>query len=94
MDGQGQLTLRCHDGTFFSMPAADAAMLPLAHSTAEEMAAYLWHRIVEGFGPRALRQRGVRSMEVRPHVLAKALTGTAATCIMGIALENGSLLFF
>ncbi len=40
-----QVEMACEDGARFLMPKGDCAMLPIVHSTAEELAQYLWHRI-------------------------------------------------
>lgn len=37
--------MTCEDGARFLLPRGDCAMLPIVHSTAEELAQYLWHRI-------------------------------------------------
>ena len=52
------------DGSFFSIPHADCAMLPIVHSTAEELAALIWHKAVERFGVDALEARGITAIEV------------------------------
>jgi len=61
-----QVEMWCQDGTYFSVPGDDCALLPIAHSTAEEIAALLWMRLLRRFGERGegLRRRGVRFMEV------------------------------
>ena len=58
-----QVTIECPDGTYFSFPRSDCAMLPIAHSTAEEMAVYIWQKLLEQFGT-VLVERGVTIMEV------------------------------
>ena len=58
-----QLSIRCEDGTFFSFPEADCVQLPIAHSTAEELAIYIWRRLYDSFGS-LLRERGVTVMEI------------------------------
>lgn len=40
-----QVEMTCEDGARFLLPRGDCAMLPIVHSTAEELAQYLWHRI-------------------------------------------------
>lgn len=60
----GNVCLRCEDGAYFSMPRGDCAMLPLVHSTAEEIARYLWCRLLEEFGIDWLRSRNVHTVEV------------------------------
>ena len=42
-----KVTLRCQDGSFFSFPVGDCAMLPIAHSTSEELSAYIWQTIID-----------------------------------------------
>lgn len=42
----GQICLECEDGAKFSFPNGDCALLPLIHSSAEELAHYMWCRIV------------------------------------------------
>mmetsp|Transcript_68177 Transcript_68177/g.154246 ORF Transcript_68177/g.154246 Transcript_68177/m.154246 type:complete len:278 (+) Transcript_68177:74-907(+) len=59
----GQVTLKCPDGAFFSMPESDCAMLPIAHATAEEIAMYIWRRLLASFGAQLWR-RGVKTMEI------------------------------
>ena len=39
--------------------AVSRALLPIVHSSAEELATYLWRRILETFSPEELTQRGV-----------------------------------
>jgi 6-pyruvoyl tetrahydropterin synthase len=43
---------------------SDCALLPVVHSTAEELAHYLFNKLVETFTPELLQQRGVLTMEV------------------------------
>lgn len=38
----GQVCLECEDGAKFSFPRGDCAMLPIMHSSAEELAHYFW----------------------------------------------------
>lgn len=42
----GQICISCEDGTKFSFPKGDCALLPLVHSSAEELSHYLWCRLV------------------------------------------------
>jgi 6-pyruvoyl-tetrahydropterin synthase len=64
------VTLVCQDGSTFVFPKNDCAMLPIAHATAEELAIYLWSRILAGLDAEYLRQRGIHTMEV---VVAEAV---------------------
>ncbi|MGH7821350.1 MAG: 6-pyruvoyl trahydropterin synthase family protein [Candidatus Binatia bacterium] len=58
----GQVVARYEDGATFSFPEADTALLPIVHSSAEELARYVLSRLREELPD--LRQRGVRSVEV------------------------------
>ncbi|CAD7945469.1 unnamed protein product [Amoebophrya sp. A25] len=57
-------------GQYFSLPRADCKILPIVHTTAEELAEYLWTQIhqkmLKKLGPdRSLRiERGIEMMEV------------------------------
>lgn len=42
----GQVCLLCEDGSKFSFPRSDCAMLPIVHSSAEELAHWLWCSIL------------------------------------------------
>lgn len=42
-----QVCLVCEDGTKYEFPREDCAMLPIHHSTAEELAHYIYCRILE-----------------------------------------------
>jgi 6-pyruvoyl-tetrahydropterin synthase len=59
----GQVRIR-YDDDEFVLPASDVAMLPIVHSSAEELARYIWDELVE-----ALRSRGalgeVKAIEIR-----------------------------
>ena len=41
-----QLCLECEDGSKFSFPKSDCCLLPIKHSSAEELAHYIWCCIV------------------------------------------------
>jgi 6-pyruvoyltetrahydropterin/6-carboxytetrahydropterin synthase len=58
----GQIALRCEDGSRFSFPEGDCILLPITHTSAEKLAAYVCRRLVESLD--ALAKRGVRSIEV------------------------------
>jgi len=51
-------------GSFYSFPLEDCKMLPLAHSTAEELAEYLWSEVSENIGIEKLRMRDVAWLEI------------------------------
>lgn len=69
-DSNGSVTLTCQDGSVFVFPRNDCVMLPIVHATAEELAVYLWSRILEGLDAQKLLNRGVHTMEV---VVAEAV---------------------
>lgn len=60
----GSVTLVCQDGSTFVFPDGDCAMLPIVHATTEELAIYLWGRIVSGLSEKYLLQRGIHTMEI------------------------------
>jgi dihydroneopterin triphosphate aldolase (PTPS-III) / 6-pyruvoyltetrahydropterin synthase len=41
-----QLCIVCEDGSTFSFPKTDVKMLPIIHSSAEELSHYFWCRII------------------------------------------------
>ena len=57
-----QIEIVCEDGSRFSFPIADCALLPITHSSAEELAAYVCQELVGRL--EALRSRGVTVVEV------------------------------
>ena len=60
----GVVGIVCQDGSKFSLPENDCVMLPLVHSSVEELAQYLCGKIIDGFTREQLAMRGVRAMEV------------------------------
>jgi dihydroneopterin triphosphate aldolase (PTPS-III) / 6-pyruvoyltetrahydropterin synthase len=58
----GQIALTYEDGTRFSFPESDVVLLPIVHSSAEELARYVLSEI-RGELP-DLQRRGAKSMEV------------------------------
>jgi 6-pyruvoyltetrahydropterin/6-carboxytetrahydropterin synthase len=60
--GDGRVAVECEDGSRFAFPAADCVLLPIAHSSAEELAAYVCRRLVDALP--GLGTRGVRAVEV------------------------------
>lgn len=58
------VTLTCEDGSVFVFPQSDVAMLPIVHATTEELAIYLWGRILQGLDANYLIKRGIHTMEV------------------------------
>lgn len=58
----GQVHMTCEDGTRFSFPEDDCALLPIRHSSAEELAEYLGGRLKATLP--ILETRGVTVLEV------------------------------
>jgi len=54
----------CEDGTEFLIPRDDIAELPVVHTSAEELARYLWGMIIDAFSEERLRDRFIRGVEV------------------------------
>lgn len=59
-----QLLIECEDGAAFSLPKTDVKLLPLVHTSAEEMARYLWCRVVRDIGIVPLRNAGIQRIEL------------------------------
>ena len=62
--GGETVILSCEDGSVFQFPKQDCALLPIVHSTAEEMAIYLWSRILKGLSAEYLLVRGIHTIEI------------------------------
>ncbi|KAL9187712.1 hypothetical protein ACHAXT_006090 [Thalassiosira profunda] len=60
----GSVSIKCEDGSFFVFPRQDCLLLPIMHSTAEELAVYLYGKILEKLDADYLQKRGVKAMEV------------------------------
>jgi 6-pyruvoyltetrahydropterin/6-carboxytetrahydropterin synthase len=52
----GETSLVCEDGARFRFPASDCVMLPIVHSSAEELAAYVCRELVARLDVLAARQ--------------------------------------
>lgn len=61
---QESVRLKCEDGSLFVFPKRDCAMIPIVHATTEELAVYLWGRILHGLDADYLVQRGIHTMEI------------------------------
>lgn len=59
---EGQVIARYEDGATFSFPESDVRLLPIVHSSAEELARYVLARLRTELPD--LERRGVRSLEV------------------------------
>ncbi|CAK0895119.1 unnamed protein product [Prorocentrum cordatum] len=63
-DTRNQLSMVCEDGASFSVPVTDCALLPLVHSTAEELAEYIHSRLVHVIGHDVFVTRRLHLMQV------------------------------
>jgi len=61
---QESVRLKCQDGSIFVFPKKDCAMIPIVHATTEELAIYLWGRILHGLDADYLLRRGIHTMEI------------------------------
>jgi hypothetical protein len=61
---QRTVTLVCQDGSTFSFPKSDCALLPIVHTTTEEIAIYIWGRILEHVNGEYLAANRVHTMQV------------------------------
>lgn len=61
---EGQVCMECEDGSKFSFPKADCALLPIQHSSAEELAHWLWCNIIRELGFEKLQNQSLRQLEV------------------------------
>ena len=69
------LSIKCEDGATFSFPRQDAVMLPIKHSTVEELAHYLCTKIIESYTMKRLTDRGITVL----HVTVSEAPGQDAT---------------
>jgi 6-pyruvoyl-tetrahydropterin synthase len=58
------VTIKCEDGAVFVFPKSDCLLLPIMHSTAEELAVYIYSRVIDEMDEEYLHKRGVEWMEV------------------------------
>ena len=58
------LRIKCEDGSEFAFPKADTVMLPIKHSTVEELAHYLCCNVIERFTLVRLQQRKIKVIHV------------------------------
>lgn len=56
--------ITCEDGAVFMFPKNDCALLPIVHATAEELAVYLWDKILCELDASVLLRRGIHTLEV------------------------------
>jgi 6-pyruvoyltetrahydropterin/6-carboxytetrahydropterin synthase len=72
-EGGGEVTVRCEDGTRFLFPRQDVALLPIVHTSSEEIARYLLARCRE-------RLLAVRNTIETLEVLIEDIPGQMAIC--------------
>ena len=85
-DDECVVSIDCEDGSHFSFPAGDCAMLPIVHATAEELSIYLYGEILNRLDATFLtEQRGIHTMEV---TVAEA-PGQEATFRLPIPIQKG-----
>lgn len=60
----GSVTILCEDGSRFVFPRQDCLLLPIMHSTCEELAIYVYGQLLKGLNRDYLEGRGVTAMEV------------------------------
>lgn len=65
MGSRESISIKCEDGSIFVFPKTDVAMIPIVHATTEELAIYLWGRILHGLDAQYLLKRGIHTMEVK-----------------------------
>ena len=63
-NGDEQVTLLCEDGARFVFPRTDCVMLPIVHSTAEELAVYVSGQILNKADLQFFRERQIHTLEV------------------------------
>ena len=61
---QPQVTLTCQDGSIFSFPTSDVAQLPIIHASSEELAIYIWTKILSALNADYFRERGIHTMQI------------------------------
>ena len=59
-----QVEIRSESGSFFSIPQDDCSLLPIVHSTAEELSEYIWDQLVQGLTYELIQARKLDWMEV------------------------------
>jgi hypothetical protein len=62
--GGGTVTIVCEDSSKFVFPPHDCLLLPIMHTTAEELAIYLYGKVLSKLNRNYLIERGVDVMEV------------------------------
>jgi len=79
------IIVKCEDNSTFSFPKGDCKLLPLIHSSAEELAEYILKKTIDQFSEEYLvKERGVTAMEIAVAEAPKQL----ATCRIELASGN------
>ena len=73
-EGAEEVTVRCEDGTHFVFPRQDVCLLPIVHTSSEEIARYLVARLRERL--REARGNSIQTIEV----LIEDIPGQTAVC--------------
>lgn len=73
-EGTEEITIRCEDGTRFLFPRQDVCLLPIVHTSSEEIARYLLARLRERL--REARGNSIQTIEV----LIEDIPGQVAVC--------------
>jgi len=73
-EGAEEVTVRCEDGTHFVFPRQDVCLLPIVHTSSEEIARYLIARLRERL--REARGNTIQTIEV----LIEDIPGQTAVC--------------
>lgn len=58
------LRIVCEDGSRFEFPKSDVLMLPIVHSSVEEISAYITDQLLAKVGVDTLRSRGIHTIQV------------------------------
>ena len=73
-ESEEEITVRCEDGTRFVFPRQDVCLLPIVHTSSEEIARYLIARLRERL--REARGNSIQTIEV----LIEDIPGQTAVC--------------
>jgi hypothetical protein len=61
---QPHISLICEDGSLFVFPLDDCLLLPLVHSTVEEMTLYIYGRVLAELGAESLLARDISEITI------------------------------
>lgn len=76
------VTLRCEDGSQFVLPRQDVCLLPIVHSSSEEIAQYLVNRLRQRL---KTERNSIQTIEVS----IEDIPGQLAVCREAFVLESG-----